>query len=62
MQCLNQRRLLTVVVHGLPNAAISSFLFTEAAFYVERFLRPRITVEQNPNVLIMTLVDGIDGG
>lgn len=47
---------------GLSNASMSCFLFIEGAFYVKCFLQPWVTVEQSPNILIVTLVYGIDGG
>lgn len=47
---------------GLSNAPMSSFLFTEGAFYVKGFLCPWITIKQGPHILIVTLLYGIDGG
>lgn len=46
---------------GLSDA-ISSFLFTEGAFYVKGFFYPWISIEQGFHILIVTLVYRIDGG
>lgn len=39
---------------GLPDASLSSFLFTEGAFNVKGFLYPRINIQQSPHVFVVT--------